>query len=120
MKITTDHSNSDSAILHVEGRLDAETAGDFKHAIRELAGSGVKFITVDMAQVSFLDSSGLSALVAGIKILRPMKGRLNLAALRPQAKTALRLTLLDRVLPTFETLEEAVAHSQASRQGNLA
>ena len=111
MKITTYPLNEPgSVILRLEGRFDAETANAFKQAVKDLAAGGVKFVTVDMAGVSFLDSSGLSALVAALKTLRKADGRLNLAAVGPQARTALRLTLLNKVLPTFETVEEAVAH----------
>ena len=111
MKITTNYlTEPGSAILHLEGRFDAETAGLLKQAVKDLIADGVKFVTVDMARVSFLDSSGLSALVAALKTLRRLDGRLNLAAVGPQARTALRLTLLDRVLPTFETVADAVAH----------
>jgi len=110
MKITTDPLTADSALLHLEGRFDAETAGSFKQVVKDLAAGGVKYLAVDLSRVSFVDSSGLSALVAGMKTLQPSAGRLHLAAVGPQARTALRLTLLDRVLPTFETIAEAVAH----------
>ena len=111
MKITTDTLHEPgSVLLHLEGRFDAETADALKQAVKDLAANGVKFVTVDMAGVLFLDSSGLSALVAALKTLRKSEGRLNLAAVGPQARTALRLTLLDKVLPTFETVEDAVAH----------
>jgi anti-sigma B factor antagonist len=71
-------------------------------------------MTVDLAGVSFLDSSGLSALVSVFKILRQPGGHLNLAAAGPQARTALRLTRLDKVLLHFETAAEAVAHLKPS------
>jgi len=116
MRITIDPlDDAGSAILRLEGRFDAETAGAFKQAVKDLAAGGAQFVTVDMARVSFLDSSGLSALIAGLKTLRRSSGRLNLAAAGPQARTALRLTLLDKVLPTFETVEDAVAHVKQSQ-----
>jgi anti-sigma B factor antagonist len=110
MNVTTEPLDPGCVILHLEGRFDADTAGAFKLAAKALAAGGVKFITVDLARVSFLDSSGLSALVSMFKTLRQSGGHLNLAAAGPQARTALRLTLLDKVLPVFETVAEAVAH----------
>ena len=112
MNVTTEVLGPDRENLHLEGRLDADTAGVFKHAAKELAAGGVKFMSVDLARVSFLDSSGLSALVSMFKALRQSGGLLNLAAAGPQARTALHLTLLDKVLPLFETVAEAVAHIQ--------
>jgi anti-sigma B factor antagonist len=113
MNIATEPLDPGRVILHLEGRFDADTADTFKQAAKALAAGGVKFITVDLARVSFLDSSGLSALVSVFKTLRPSGGQLNLAAAGPQARTALRLTLLERVLPVFETVAEAVAHIKA-------
>jgi anti-sigma B factor antagonist len=109
MKITTEPLDPEQVILHLEGRFDADTSGIFKQAAKELTQRGVRFMTVELAGVSFLDSSGLSALVSVYKSLRHGGGRLNLAAVGPQARTALRLTLLDRVLPLFETAAEAAA-----------
>jgi anti-sigma B factor antagonist len=110
MKITTDLRDAQGALMRLEGRFDADTADAFKQAVKDLATRGVQHVTVDMAQVTFLDSSGLSALVAALKVLRQAGGGVNLAAVGPQAKTALRLTLLDKVLPIYETVEEAARH----------
>jgi anti-sigma B factor antagonist len=96
-------------VIEVIGRLDAETCEGLKRAFIDLAARGVRHATVDMAAVTFLDSSGLSALVAGLKTMRQVGGDLNLAAVRPQARTALRLTLLDTVLHVHDTREAAVS-----------
>jgi anti-sigma B factor antagonist len=96
-------------VVEVIGRLDAETCEGLKHAFVDLVARGVRQATVDMAAVTFLDSSGLSALVAGLKTMRQAGGDLNLAAVRPQARTALRLTLLDTVLHVHDTREAAVS-----------
>jgi len=110
MNLTTEALDPDRVILHLEGRFDADTAEAFKQAAKELAAGGVKFMSVNLVGVPFLDSSGLSALVSVFKALRRSGGQLNLAAAGPQARTALRLTLLDKLLPLFETVAEAVAH----------
>ena len=67
----------------------------------------LELVTVEMSRVSFIDSSGLSALISGLKTLRQAGGGLNLAAVGAQARTALRLTLLDTVLPIYATVAEA-------------
>ena len=94
--------------MRVTGRLDAETCQSLREHLIHLTHSGVQRVTLDMSGVSFLDSSGLSVLVAGLKALRQVGGGLNLAATRSQARTALRLTLLDTILPIFDTVDEAV------------
>ncbi len=114
MKLTPHLVDSDRIVIHVDGRLDAETCNMLKRAFQDHVASGIRHITVEMSQVSFIDSSGLSALISGLKALRQTGGSLNLAAVGSQARAALRLTLLDTVLPVFESEAEAVnAHKPA-------
>lgn len=107
MNITVETISPTQAVIHVEGRLDAETADAFKFKTKEVAATGVKYLTVDIAELTFIDSSGLSAIVSTLKLLRQNSGSLNLACVGPQANTALRLTMLDKVLTKFETVDEA-------------
>lgn len=108
MEIVTEPRTAQQVVVRVAGRVDAETCHLLRQQLVDLAGRSVTRVTLDMSAVSFLDSSGLSALVAGLKALRQVGGGLNLAATRSQARTALRLTLLDTILPIFETVDEAV------------
>ncbi len=109
MKISFDPVEPGQLVLHVEGRLDAETCNTLKRSFQDHVAAGTKYVTVEMSQVTFIDSSGLSALISGLKALRQAGGGLNLAAVGTQARTALRLTLLDTVLPVFETVSDATA-----------
>jgi anti-sigma B factor antagonist len=109
MKITTLSAELRRMVIQVEGRLDAETCNMLKQAFQDQVADGVRYVTVEMSQVTFIDSSGLSALISGLKTLRQAGGGLNLAAVGAQARTALRLTLLDTVLPIFDTVEAAQA-----------
>ncbi|MBI5713558.1 MAG: anti-sigma factor antagonist [Chloroflexi bacterium] len=47
MNITINAISPTQAVVQVEGRLDAETADSFKVKTKEVAGSGVKYVTVD-------------------------------------------------------------------------
>ncbi len=108
MEIETEPRTVQKVVVRVTGRLDAETCQLLREHLVQLTHRGVQRVTLDMSAVSFLDSSGLSVLVAGLKALRQAGGGLNLAATRSQARTALRLTLLDTILPIFDTVDDAV------------
>jgi anti-anti-sigma factor len=56
-----------------------------------------------------IDSSGLGALIGGLKAARLASGDLRLARTQAQAQTILRLTTLDRVLTSYGSAEEALA-----------
>ncbi|MEK7439625.1 MAG: STAS domain-containing protein [Chloroflexota bacterium] len=107
MNITINAISPTQAVVQVDGRLDAETADSFKVKAKEVAATGVKYVTVDIGKLTFIDSSGLSAIVSTLKLLRQNSGSLNLACVGPQANTALRLTMLDKVLSKFDTVDEA-------------
>jgi anti-anti-sigma factor len=109
MKISVHPVEPGQLVMHVEGRLDAETCNTLKRSFQDQVTAGARYITVEMSQVAFIDSSGLSALISGLKALRQAGGGLNLANVAAQARAALRLTLLDTVLPIFETVSEATA-----------
>lgn len=114
MDLTTTPLDNRQLVLHVDGRLDAETCSRVKQAFYDFAAGGVKLVTVEMSRVQFIDSSGLSALISGLKALRGAGGSLNLAAVGAQARTALRLTLLDTVLTIHDSVDEATAALQKS------
>ncbi len=108
MNIEVKYFDNNHVIVTPCGRLDIETASELRERLKELAGDGPSLIVVDLQSVDFIDSSGLSALVSGMKAIRQEGGLISLSRPHPQALTALRLTLLDRVFPIFPSVEEAL------------
>lgn len=95
------------AVLHPMGRLNMVASPAFKNQVEETVAAGGTRIVVDLAEVTFIDSSGLGALIAGLKATRQAGGDLRLAEVPEQVMTVLRLTNLDRVLRTHSTVEDA-------------
>lgn len=108
MEIAVSRSERDKATVTPLGRVDADTASQLKLALRDLASDGVLWIVVDLGQVDFMDSSGLSALISGLRALRERAGSLLLCRPQPQPLTALKLTMLDRVFPILATPADAL------------
>ena len=108
MNIDVEHPQSGQVVVRPHGRVDADSAQDLKEKLHEIAQAGAEYVVVDLKSVDFIDSSGLSALVSGLKALRKHGGVLNLSQPQTQALTALRLTMLDRVFPIFLSVEEAL------------
>lgn len=108
MKIEVERPVNDRAIVRPIGQVDAETAPELKDHLKQVAEEGARLVVVDLAEVDFIDSSGLSALVSGLKTLRLHGGALNLSRPHPQALTALRLTMLDRVFSIYPSVDEAL------------
>ena len=85
-------------------RIDAAGALAFKDEMRALPGSAD--VLLDRARVTFVDSSGLGAIVATMKALAPR--RLHLAALNPTVAKVFRLTRMDTVFPIHASVAEAL------------
>lgn len=94
-------------VVEVSGRLNGASAPEFKNRIKAILASGRTQLIIDMNAVSFIDSSGLSVLIAGLKYAREVGGFLRLARLQDQALKVFKLMLLDRVFNIYPSVEEA-------------
>ena len=108
MDITVDERESGAAIVTLTGRLDLLSAPSVKARLAEEVAAGRKKLVVDLGAVSFIDSSGLGALIGGLKAARVAGGDLRIARPSEQAQVILRLTTLDRVMKPYAGLDEAL------------
>jgi anti-sigma B factor antagonist len=96
------------AVLRPTGRLDLRSAAELKESLVSAVATGYRRLVVDLEAVTFVDSSGLGALIGGLKAARAAGGDLRIARPADQARTILQLTTLDRVLRVYPTVEEAL------------
>lgn len=85
-------------VIGLSGDLDFHTARRLREKLLELHAAGVNKVVLDMAFLDFIDSSGLSVLVAGLKRLRNSDGNLTLRAVPEQTRRVLEVSGLSRVL----------------------
>ncbi|MCP3877756.1 MAG: STAS domain-containing protein [Sulfitobacter sp.] len=108
MKLSTRTEGQLHIISVMEGRIDAAVARAFKEAMRDMIEDGPPVVILDLGQVNFIDSSGLGAVVATLKLLLPDRS-LTLAGLTPSVDRVFRLTRMDSVFPLFPSLDAALA-----------
>jgi anti-sigma B factor antagonist len=106
MKISVEQAEG-YGVLRPEGRLNMVAAPRLRSAIDRLLEDGSTRLVLDLADVSFMDSSGLGAVITGLKRARQAGGDLRLAAAGEQVQTVMRLTNLDRVLRPHATVQDA-------------
>jgi anti-sigma B factor antagonist len=87
-----------SVEIELNGVLDIETADQFREVTGRLVESGVARFSLALNGVSYLDSSGLGALVALQREVKPRSGVVELRGLQPAVRGVIELTRLDRVL----------------------
>jgi anti-sigma B factor antagonist len=108
LEYTIDTLDSGIGVFHLAGRVDITSANDLKQALAREVASGHQRLLMDLQGVSFVDSSGLSAFVSGLRVARQAGGDLRIAAPGEQPKAVLALTSLDRIFSVYPTVEEAV------------
>lgn len=87
----------DVLVIRVDdSRIDAAAAIRFKDAMREATAGAGPTVVLDLSRVSFVDSSGLGAIVSVMKFLAPGT-RLELAGLTGNVARVFRLTRMDSV-----------------------
>ncbi len=109
MQPTVTHRPDGTAVLAPVGRLNMVSAEGLRHAIDSLVEDGFPRIVVDLSEVVFMDSSGLGALIGGVKGARRAGGDLRIAAPPEQVRLVLRLTNMERILHPHDSVESAVA-----------
>jgi anti-sigma B factor antagonist len=95
------------AVVRPRGRLNMAAARRLKEVLDGVVAGGSTRIVVDMDETTFLDSSGLGALIAGLKSARQAGGDLRVARPTEAVRTVFSLTNLDRVLNLRDTVEGA-------------
>jgi anti-sigma B factor antagonist len=97
------HGAEKTVVVAPVGDLDLATAPALREMLIELVAAGMVRVVVDLADVTFIDSSGLGILVGAAKRLEAANGRLAIRNPRPQAQQVLELTGLDEVLGMEES-----------------
>ena len=108
MRLSSDNTGEALVVSVNADRIDAAVAIRFKEDMRTETETGPDRVVLDLSQVSFIDSSGLGAIVAAMKQLGDHR-RLDIAGLSPMVYKVFRLTRMDTVFLLYPTLEDAFA-----------
>lgn len=95
-------------IKHIQpsGILDSTKTAQFREEVNVLVQSGADVILIDLKDVTFIDSSGLGALVAALKTVRSAGGKLLICSINEQVRMLFELTSMDRVFDVLSSREE--------------
>ena len=113
MEIEITTIDKETRILRLRGELNVNSAEKVKQAIKDLIAEGVNRMVINLAEVSMIDSTGLAALLSGLKAMNMQKGEMRLISPRPEVRLIFKLTLLERVFKFHATEEKALASFSA-------
>lgn len=101
------HEDRGIRVLDVLGdALDASNAPRFRTAIDAQVESG-KYV-LDLSNLSFVDSSGIGALLSCLRKVTALGGEVRLAGLQPSVANLFKLVRMDRLFEIFPTVDEAI------------
>jgi anti-sigma B factor antagonist len=98
--------------------IDITNAAGLRSALLRAAADGSGAFVADMTRTRFCDSAGLNALVAAHNRAQAAGGELLLVVCGAAVLRVLAITGVDRVIPTFTTLDDALAHMSPNGSKN--
>ena len=100
-------SLDDHKVIRPTGDLDVYTVGSLRDAIGTMIEEGTTRVVVDLDAVPFMDSSGLGALMGGVRRLREAGGDLAISCTREQHLKLFTITGFGEGVSIAPTVEEA-------------
>lgn len=101
MEIVVKDQGEGIAVLKLGGKLNMVSSRSFRDAVTECVAANQTRLAIDLTGVDFIDSSGLGALISGLKTTRQAGGDLRIAAPNDQVRLVLQLTNMERLLTAY-------------------
>ena len=108
MKYSIDKDDKYSLLKIKEEKFDSTVSSSFKSDLITMQAEGVPNIVIDLSDVKYIDSSGLSALLVGNRIFGEIGGAFVLAAPSEHTEKLIKISQLDKVFDVLPTVHEAI------------
>src|SRR5262245_58342329 len=106
LKVRATETRSGSTTIHLEGRLDHETAPLLDNELDKVARSSVTVLVLDLDRLEYISSAGLRSIFSAQKTLAKRSGRVVLVNTRPQIKKVFDIVKAADLGVVFTSLEE--------------
>jgi anti-anti-sigma factor len=108
MHISVEHGDK-HAVIHLRGEFDTYYCKHLQDQVEELVEAGVNHVVLNLRLVRFINSTALGAIIKASKTRAAAGGKLVVAKPSPFCREIITKIGLDRVVPIFDTDEDAVA-----------
>jgi anti-sigma B factor antagonist len=96
-------------VIRVAGELHASTAPEFSERLNAAIAAGKTGLVLDLTGVEFIDSTGLSVLLNGLRRVTRVQGSMVLACANPTVLRLFEITKLDSTFEILPSCDEAIA-----------
>ena len=115
---TTIETEGGIAICRIHGEADSASASALREAMCALAA--YRSVVLDFSGIPFIDSAGLGTVIGGTRRIRETGGDVVLCSARKSIDRLLRTVGMDRILPMYASLPEALAGLEERRSATAA
>lgn len=103
-------ADSGANVVFVRGEIHLSTAPRLWERLSSVIESGKTMLVLDLSAVEFIDSTGLSVLLNGLRAVHQRDGRMALVCTNPTVLRLFQITSLDTTFDIFADREAALAH----------
>jgi anti-anti-sigma factor len=116
LKVTVTEDRSFSRRVHLDGRLDNETAEDLDVELNALVTSPVNVLVFDLADLEYISSAGLRSIFRAQNTMAKRSGRIVLVNARPQVQKVFDIVRAGDLASIFTSIEELDEYLDAMQQ----
>ena len=113
-RLREDHADERATVVVVEGEIHVSTAPEFSLLLRGMIAAGCPALVLDMTDVVFIDSTGLSVLLNVLRDARQANARLALVCANPTVLRLFEITHLDSTFDIHADRPSALLAVQAA------
>ena len=108
-ELTEENLDEHNVVLRVVGEIHATTAPQFSERLNAAISEGRTGVVLDLTGVEFIDSTGLSVLLNGLRRVTRVRGAMVLACANPTVLRLFEITKLDSTFDIVGSCDEAIA-----------
>ncbi|OHX66081.1 STAS domain-containing protein [Flammeovirga pacifica] len=108
MRFSVNKSEKYTVLVPEEEKLDSLKAPQLKAEIVTMFQSGTENLIIDLSNVKYVDSSGLSSILVANRLATEVNGKLVLAGLNEHVMKLIKISKLESVLELHPTVQEAI------------
>ncbi len=99
---------SDGTMLKLRGEIDLSESPTVRIALLDMSKQKPQRLVVDLAEVAYMDSSGVATLIEALQQQRKHQGRMILCGLQPKVRSIFEIARLDLVFEIVDDVDAAV------------
>ena len=108
MKKVTSEKKGNLVVVTIEGDIEFDDSIQINELFNSIIKKDSAKIVLNLKDCNYIDSSGLGALVEGLKATQKASGDLRLCNLNPDFREILMMTRIIKYFQIFESLDDAV------------